>query len=64
MYFLATEETEALNRRAFKDMAADFLGISLLKIADFQEWGPIFQVLADSAGSQKLVIVIDEFQYL
>ncbi len=34
LFFLASEESEAQNRRAFKDRAADFIGSDLLRAAE------------------------------
>lgn len=63
-YFLVTEETEQANRSSFKEMVADYTGNTLLKMAEVREWLPLFQVLADYRPQEKLVLMIDEFQYL
>ncbi|MGX8700392.1 ATP-binding protein [Caproiciproducens sp.] len=68
IYFLVTEESEAQNRSAFQDIVADFTGDSLLKNATVDSWKLIFQTLLqntkiDTSG-KKIVIAIDEFQYL
>ncbi len=64
LYYLATVEAENLNRYAFKDMAADFLGNELLKNATVDRWEIIFQTIAEVSFNERIVIVIDEFQYL
>lgn len=64
LFFLASEESEAQNRAAFKDKAADFLESSLLKEAEVKSWEVIFNAIADTAFDSKPVIVIDEFQYI
>lgn len=64
LYFLATEESEAMNREAFQRQAADFLGNDLLREAVIERWELIFQQLVLSIGSKRLVIAIDEFQYI
>ena len=72
LYFLASEESEQQNLFAFKDMVGDFTGSELLKEAALNKWDIIFKTLVDYAGSSltnsggkgKLVVTIDEFQYL
>lgn len=64
IYFLATEESEAMNRDAFQEQIADFLDNYLLRTAKFDRWEPIFQQLVMSVKEQRIVIVIDEFQYI
>lgn len=64
LYYLVSEESEQQNRNAFKTLAANFTGNALLKAANIQQWEPIFQVLADSIKEEKLILVLDEFQYL
>lgn len=64
IYFLATQEAETENRNAFKDMAAEHLENSLLKTAVVNDWITIFKTLVDSVKETKLLVVIDEFQYL
>lgn len=63
-YFLATEESEQQNRNTFKEGVAAFTGNSLLQAADINQWGPIFEILADSSEGERQVILLDEFQYL
>jgi AAA+ ATPase superfamily predicted ATPase len=64
VYYLATEESEAQNRGAFKNITADFTGNGLLKNAQVEEWAPIFDALVSFETGKKKIIVIDEFQYL
>lgn len=64
LFFLASEESEAQNRTAFKDKAADFTGNALLKDADIKSWDTLFKAIADTKFETKPVIVIDEFQYI
>ncbi|MFV0636999.1 ATP-binding protein [Mitsuokella sp. WILCCON 0060] len=64
LYFLATEESEAMNREAFQQLTADFLDNDLLRDSVLTRWEPIFQQLAQAAEKQRLIIVIDEFQYI
>ena len=48
----------------FKDRVAEFLDNTLLKNADINNWDDIFKMLVDKTYESKLVIVIDEFQYI
>lgn len=63
IYFLATQEAETENRNTFKSIVAEFMNNSLLKTAVI-EWPEIFKILVDFPQDTKLLIVIDEFQYL
>ena len=64
LYFLVTEESEQQNRNAFKDAVADFCDNELLKSASLQQWEPIFKALCEKPSDQKLLLILDEFQYL
>lgn len=64
VYFLATEESESLNRRAFQGITAEMLDNQLLKNATIERWEDIFQEIIPACDSERIVIVIDEFQYL
>lgn len=64
VYFLATEESEAQNRNAFKDVVATFTQNQLLYNAQIDNWSLIFDTLVNHVTDRKKVIVIDEFQYL
>jgi len=65
IYFLATEESEKENMRAFQSCIADFSDNMLLKKGDFDDWGLLFDVIAELASQgERLVVAIDEFQYL
>jgi AAA+ ATPase superfamily predicted ATPase len=71
-YFLATEESEAQNRAAFRALAAQFSGNELLAASTAADWDLIFRealrppvgAVPGKAKQERLVIVIDEFQYL
>jgi len=64
LFFLASEESEAQNRNAFKERAAAFIDSDLLKNAEVKNWDMIFKAIMDSAFNTKPVIVMDEFQYI
>ena len=64
LYFLASEEAENLNMRALKDQIAVYTGDALLAQAEIDNWDILFQTLAKYTSDQRLVLVLDEFQYL
>ena len=43
---------------------AEFTGNTLLKNAEVDNWDEIFKVLVGKTYQSKLIIVIDEFQYI
>ena len=64
IYFLATEESEAQNRRQFKELAAEYINNELLKNASVDNWADIFREIVRAKTDRKKVIILDEFQYL
>lgn len=66
LYYLATEEPERQNLEGFKQIAADLLDSNLLRNASVNRWEDIFEELAKACTfeNERLVIIIDEFQYL
>ena len=64
IYFLATEESEQQNRNSFKELVARFTNNELLAASSIRQWDILFRVLIEKSQSQKLVILMDEFQYL
>ena len=64
LFFLASEESEAQNRNAFKEKAADFIGSALLHEASIATWDAIFAAIMEHSFAAKPIIVIDEFQYI
>lgn len=64
LYFLASKESEALNRDRFAQQAAAFTANPLLASATFDDWRPIFQAIANEKLDEPYVLVIDEFPYL
>ena len=64
LFFLASEESEAQNRTAFKEKAAEFIDSDLLRSADIKNWDVLFKAIMDTPFDSKPVIVLDEFQYL
>lgn len=64
LYFLVTEESEIQNRNSFKDAVADFCNNDLLRLSQIDQWEIIFKTLLSKTDGKKLILVIDEFQYL
>ena len=64
LFFLATEESEAQNRNAFKEKVVEFTKSDLLREADVKTWDPLFKSVVDAPSQSTPVIVLDEFQYL
>ena len=64
LFFLASEESEAQNRNAFREKVADFIDSDLLRSAEIKSWDVLFKSIMDTPFDSKPVIVLDEFQYL
>ncbi|MCR4764231.1 MAG: ATP-binding protein [Lachnospiraceae bacterium] len=64
IYFLTTEENEDENRTSFKNLVAAAFADELLESAAIDSWIPIFKIIAKESRNERLVLVIDEFQYL
>lgn len=64
LYFLATQEAEALNRSAFQEKAAAFIENALLAETSADKWDTIFRAIVSCHWETKPVLVIDEFQHL
>lgn len=64
LYFLATEEREEQNRDTFRQIAAEFLKNDLLANTRTGDWFLLFKALFETKRKERLVIVLDEFQYL
>lgn len=63
LYYLATEESEALNLKAFREQVAEYTSNELLKSANV-DWFTVFKFLIEHKTETKKVVVIDEFQYI
>lgn len=64
--FLATEENERENRETFKNNVAEFCGDELLAASKIEKWDPVFDVIVkySKETQEKVIVVMDEFQYL
>lgn len=61
IYFLATEETEKQNLKQLSILVAEYLKLENI---EFSDWDSVFKFIVNSQNDKKIVIVIDEFQYL
>ena len=66
LYFCKIEKflVGRLEAMAFQEQVADFLNSDLLRGSSIDRWELLFQQLISAATNQRLVIVIDEFQYI
>ncbi len=64
IYFLVTFETMPSILDRFKELVANYLEDEFLRGVEVKSFRQIFEYLAKQTGSKKLIIVIDEFQYL
>ena len=61
--FLATEESEKMNREAFSSIVSEYTSNSLIKKASLS-WEELFDFIIDYNTDDKKLIIIDEFQYI
>ncbi|HPF15279.1 MAG TPA: ATP-binding protein [Planctomycetota bacterium] len=64
VYFLAAQVRERDNLRAFRDALKDALNDPLLEGLEFPDWSTALGFAAERAGSERLILVLDEFPYL
>lgn len=64
VYFLATQESESINRSVFQGQLAAELKLPYLKDASNLSWELMFKEIAAASETERMVIVIDEFQYI
>jgi AAA+ ATPase superfamily predicted ATPase len=64
IYFLVTLESENIVLKRFQDIIADSLNDSFLKDLTLDSFEQLFKYLAQKTFDKKLIIIIDEFQYL
>ena len=64
IYFLVTFETMPSILDRFKELVANYLNDEFLRGIEVRNFRQIFEYLSNHTGSKKLIIVIDEFQYL
>ena len=64
IYFLATLEPINIIVARFKNLVAEFLDDGFLRDIELKNFEEIFRYIAKQHFNKKLIIVIDEFQYL
>ncbi len=64
VYFLAAQVRDRDNLRAFHATLREGLGDPLLANVEFPDWAAALAVVAERAGSERLIVVLDEFPYL
>jgi len=64
VYFLAAQVRDRDNLRAFRATVAEGLRDALAAEVEFPDWSAAFAFLAERAGAERLVVVLDEFPYL
>jgi len=63
-YFLAAQVRDKDNLRAFRKVLEEGLGDPLIGTIEFPDWTAALTFAAERAGSERLVLVLDEFPYL
>jgi len=64
IYFLASEESELQNIYQLKNLIAEYTKDDYLSGIGIDNWDTLFKLLSKNTQDKKLVLVIDEFQYL
>ncbi len=64
IYFLSTLENINISINRFKDLVANYFEDSFLKEIDISSFKQLFEYISNKNFNQKLIIIIDEFQYL
>ncbi|MDX9813540.1 MAG: ATP-binding protein [Sulfurimonadaceae bacterium] len=64
IYFLVTLENFSVVLRRFQTIVADFFNDSFLKELELKSFEQLFSYIGQKNLNKKLVIIIDEFQYL
>lgn len=64
IYFLVTLENFNIVLKRLQNIVADFLNDSFLKNLELRDIKQLFEYLAQKKFDEKLIIIIDEFQYL
>ncbi len=64
IYFLVTLENFNIVLKRLQDIVADFLNDSFLKNLNLKDIKQLFEYISQKSFDKKLIIIIDEFQYL
>jgi len=63
-YFLAAQVRDKDNLRAYRKVLEEALGDPLIGSIEFPDWTAALSYAAERAGTERLVLVLDEFPYL
>lgn len=63
-YFLAAQVRDKDNLRTFRNVLEEGLGDPLIGSIEFPDWTAALTFAAERAGSERLILVLDEFPYL
>ncbi len=61
---LAREESKVLQLRRFKQTLSNYFNDRLLEGVEFKDWDAFFEYISEKSKNDRIVIAIDEFQYL
>lgn len=64
IYFLVTLESFNVVLKRFQDIVADFFNDNFLKNLELKDIKQLFEYISQKSFEKKLIIIIDEFQYL
>ena len=63
-YFLADKQNENLQIERFKNQISEYFKDEFLKKIEIKDWDTVFDYLLTKISNEKIILVIDEFQYL
>lgn len=64
VYFLAAQVKETDNLRQLKEVVQYLIDDPLLETMEFNEWTTALNYLAKLSDNERLIVILDEFQYL
>ena len=63
-YFFADKQNENLQIERFKNQISEYFKDEFLKKIEIKDWDTVFDYLLTKISNKKIILVIDEFQYL
>ena len=63
-YFFADKQNENLQIERFKNQISEYFKDEFLKKIEIKDWDTVFDYLLTKISNEKIILVIDEFQYL
>lgn len=64
LYFFSDTQAEVYQISRFKSQMASFFNDSIIEKIDIKEWDTLFEYFSEKLGNEKIILAIDEFQYL